>query len=172
MAASASTLVALSALSTTASSAATTYANVKQQQNIADAAKVNARSSQNEATAIAQQTSAREDMFRRRRRDFLARGRAAGAETGLVAAEGSLADLQEMSAIESELDALTIRYEGGLEQRSALFEAKQFKQEARTAKRGARTALLSGLANTGAKAAKGYAKYDYYKRNPDKELEY
>lgn len=74
----------------------------------ADQAELNAK------TAL-QQGNAAEEAQRRRRTQMLGVQRAAAAESGFDPNTGSLATLQIKSAGETELDALTARYEGTLQ---------------------------------------------------------
>jgi len=92
----------------TALSATATVASSVQQSNQAEA---EAELAKNNATAAAQQASAAEDATRRRSRSILARQRAAIAESG-IGFGGSSEVLQQDSAVQAELDALTVRYEG------------------------------------------------------------
>lgn len=92
----------------TAVTAATTVASGVQQSKQADA---EAELASNNAKAAAQQASAAEDAQRRRGRSILARQRAAIAESG-IGFGGSSETLQQDSAVQAELDALNVRYEG------------------------------------------------------------
>ena len=65
------------------------------------------------AKAAAEQASAAEEVQRRRNRSILARQRAAIAESG-IGFGGSAEKLQQDSAVQAELDALNVRYEGRL----------------------------------------------------------
>lgn len=65
------------------------------------------------AEIAAQQANAAEDAQRRRSRSILARQRAAIAESG-IGFGGSSERLMQDSAIQAELDALGIRYEGNM----------------------------------------------------------
>ena len=69
-----------------------------------------------------QQTAAREDAKRREARMVLGSQRAAFAQSG-GGLEGSAADVMQQSAINAELDALTLRYEGDLRARGMQAES-------------------------------------------------
>jgi hypothetical protein len=88
--------------------AGTAVASGYQQSQQADA---EAELAQKNAEAAAAQASAAEDAQRRRSRSILARQRAAIAESG-IGFEGSSERLQQESAVQAELDALNVRYEG------------------------------------------------------------
>jgi hypothetical protein len=81
--------------------------------------------SRNAEMAGAQSAEA-EDAQRRVRRDFLGRQRAAIAESGMDFA-GSAVGLAQQSAIQSELDALNVRYEGTLKRNQFLLQKSQAK---------------------------------------------
>ncbi len=89
-------------------SAGTAVASGVQQSQQADA---EAELASKNAKAAAQQAAAAEDATRRRNRSILARQRAAIAESG-IGFGGSSETLQQDSAVQAELDALNLRYEG------------------------------------------------------------
>lgn len=89
-----------------------------------------------QARAVGQQTVAAEEAQRRSARDFLATQSAAIGESG-IGYGGSSAEVMRQSAIDAELDALNIRYEGQVKQQG-------LKTEAKLAKRGARAAVILG----------------------------
>lgn len=92
------------------------YTQKQQADTEADVAKKNAE-------AAAQQASAAEDAQRRRSRSILARQRAAIAESG-IGFGGSSETLQQDSAVQAELDALNVRYEGRMRGLGLQTEAK------------------------------------------------
>ncbi len=94
---------------------------IRQQAALAD---YNARVSEANAAAVGQQTSAAEDAHRRRVREFMGAQRAAFAANG-GGFDGSNADVARQTAVEAELDALTIRYKGNLERAGLLADASQ-----------------------------------------------
>jgi hypothetical protein len=87
-----------------ATAGASAYSQSQQAEAEADLDEANAK-------AAAQQASAAEDLQRRRGRQILARQRASIAESG-IGFGGSSERLQQDSAVQAELDALTVRYEG------------------------------------------------------------
>ncbi len=88
------------------------------------------------AETAAQQANAAEETQRRRNRSILARQRAAIAESG-IGFGGSAERLQQDSAVQAELDALSVRYEGRL-------RGLGFQNEARFARSRGRAAVTSG----------------------------
>lgn len=125
----------------------------------ADANNYNAIVARNNADAANQQASAKEDLQRRHFAQVQGEANAAVAEshTGFL---GTSADVLKQNAINNELDALNIRYEGqqkasGLMAQSQLdeFNASQNMVNAANAKTasyyGAGASLLSGLGTAG-----------------------
>jgi hypothetical protein len=102
------------------------------------------------AEAAAQQASAAEDLQRRRNRGVLARQRAAIAESG-IGFGGSAERLQQDSAVQAELDALNVRYEGTVRQMGFKTGAQFSKAQASNAMSGAYLAaggeLLGGASD-------------------------
>ncbi len=109
----------------------------------AQAQDYNAKVSENQAIAANQQTAAREDAERRQRRIALGSARAAMSETGLTDS-GSIMDMFDQSAINSELDVLNTRYEGNM-------AAKGFNDQAVLDRYGAATARSNAKAASSAK---------------------
>lgn len=115
-----------------------------------DTAMVNARLAR-------QQASAAEDAQRRRMALQLGEARASAATSGFDPSSGSIVKLQEKSAGEMELDALTTRYEGTLKAISFDNEARRYKaarSAARTSGYLSAAASLAGPANSYANATK------------------
>lgn len=109
--------------------AASGYQQSQQAEAEADLANANAE-------AAAKQASAAEDAQRRRSRSILARQRAAIAESG-IGFGGSSERLQQDSAVQAELDALTVRYEGRM-------RTMGFQHDARFARSRSSNALTGG----------------------------
>ncbi len=107
------------------------------------------------AEIAGQQTEAAESLQRRRAGKVLADQRASILQGGLGSG-GSMGALAAQSGRDAELDALNIRYEGGLRKTSLLEEAKQQKWQARQLRRGARLALATSVLGA---AASGYGSY-------------
>lgn len=81
-----------------------------------------AKAAAQNAAAAGQQASQAEDAQRRRNREFTASQSAAIGEAN-IGRGGSAAVLMQQSAIEAELDALNIRYEGDLRRKGFAAEA-------------------------------------------------
>lgn len=102
------------------------------------------------ATVERQQASQREETQRRQSRLLLGKQRAALAQSG-IGSGGSAADVYQRSVINSELDALTIRYEGDLRARGLKASAEGERFAGNNAKRmgyfKAANSILSGTAD-------------------------
>ena len=100
-----------------------------------------------EARTTAEQTAAAEDIQRRQARQFLSNQAAAIAQSGAGFTDTSK-KLQQQSAIDAEMDALAIRYQGQLKQSGLTAAAKNAKSRSGTALigagLGAGTAVLTG----------------------------
>lgn len=114
-----------------------------------------------------QQAGAREVAKRREAAQILGQQRAALAQSG-GGMGGSAADIMEQSTINSELDALTLRYEGemrarGLQQEASMerYAGAQAKSQSRMAAVGS---ILSGAANYGAYQAEEKYRSEQLKR--------
>lgn len=89
------------------------------------------------AGVVDAQTAAEEITFRRQTQQALARQQAAGAQSG-IRSGGSLDDVYRQSAIDAELDALNLRYQGRL-------QASNLRTQAKATKKGATaSAILQG----------------------------
>lgn len=128
-------------------SAGTAVASGVQQSNQAEA---EADLANENAKAAAQQTQVAEDATRRRSRSILARQRAAIAESG-IGFGGSSETLQQDSAVQAELDALTVRYEGRMRglgfQTDASFAGQRSKNAMTGGALSATGQLLGGMSN-------------------------
>jgi hypothetical protein len=103
---------------------------IAQGQQAKNAADYNAKVDEQNATITRQQANQREEIFRKEARQNLGRQRAALAESG-VGMGGSGADIIKDSALNMELDALNIRYQGDLEARGLVEQAKMSRLEGR-----------------------------------------
>lgn len=129
----------------------------------AQADEYNAEIDRQNAVAAQQQANAREEAQRRLARQALGEQRAALSQAG-IGLSGSAADIYRQSATNAELDALNIRYEGGLQTRGLLAQSELGRQSARMARingrierRGANLSAASTLFS-GATQAYGYAR--------------
>ncbi len=114
----------------------------------------NARQQEVSAMVARDQANSREEAQRREARKLLGRSRAAVSQSG-VGFGGSSQDVYQQSALDAELDALNIRYQGELEARGLLEQAKIERMEGRNRARQygyqAVGSVLGGI-------AKGYGK--------------
>lgn len=120
----------------------------------------NAEVADQNARIARQQAGAREDAQRRRARKILGQQRAAIAQSG-TGLGGSNRALAEQSALEAELDALNIRYEGELQARGQKAQAGLDRYSARSSRSNASRAKQSGFMNAGAAVLGGVG--DYYR---------
>ena len=107
------------------------------------------------ADIVNQQTNAAEDLQRRRAGSVLASQRAAIAQGGLGTG-GSMGAIAAQSGRDAEMDALNIRYEGGLRETSLREEATQQNWQAKQLRKGAKLALATSFLGA---AASGYGAY-------------
>lgn len=123
------------------------------QQGRADAAiaEHNAKMAEQQAVVERQQAGAAEELQRKQFRRFAGKQRAAIVQSG-IGSGGSALDIARQSAVDAELDALNIRYQGELRYGAAKAQASQFRAQARAAKTQGRLALGAGLLQTGEQA--------------------
>jgi hypothetical protein len=129
----------------------------------ANAADYNAKVAAQNAQIARAQAGSREDQLREQQRQFLARQRAAAAESGFDPGSGTLGLVQEQSADRAELDALMVRYGGELDARGygnqATLDAYQggvLRMQAGNAIRAGNIGAASSLLSS---AATGYSSY-------------
>lgn len=142
------------------------YSSIKQgqnesanQQNAAQVNDYNAKVSEQNASNAYLAASANEEA--QRRKDAMTQGSqiASLAENGIDITSGTGRDLVNQSSINSELNALNIRYQG-------VTQARQYEQQAVLDRYGANTyrvnasnALTAGYLGAGSKALSGYSRY-------------
>lgn len=124
-------------------------AGYAQGEHDAEIANYNARLAEQEAVVSRDQAGRAEEAQRRAAAKFLGKQRAAIAQSGIGMGSGSSLDIARQSAVEAELDALNIRYEGELRATGAKAQAQQFRAQAKSAKLQGRLALGAGLLKTG-----------------------
>lgn len=133
-----------------------------QYQAQAQAQEYNAKVSENQALAANQQSAAREDAERRQRRIALGNARASISQSGLTDT-GSVLDMFDQSAINSELDILNTRYEGQMAARGFNEQAVLDRYGASVARSNASSAKSASWLNAGSAllsgASSGYATY-------------
>lgn len=124
----------------------------------ARAEEYNAAVARNRAANTAAAYSQREDQQRRQARMIIGEQRAAGAQSGL-ANSGSIADAEEMSVINAELDSLNIRYKGSLESQGLLSQADMNDYSASGYRSAAKSAKTNSYLAAGSAILSGAAKY-------------
>ena len=129
-----------------AASAGTAVAGGIQQSNQAE---TEADIQKANAQAAAEQASAAEDLQRRRNRGILARQRAAIAESG-IGFGGSSEKLQQDSAVQAELDALNVRYEGTM-------KTMGFRTGGAFSRSQSKNAMAGGFLSAGGELLGGYS---------------
>lgn len=128
----------------------------------AQAQDYNAKISENQALAANQQTAAREDAERRQRRIQLGNASASIAQSGLTDT-GSVLDMFDQTAINSELDILNDRYEGQMAARGFNEQVTLDRYGASVSRSNARAASSAKWLNAGSAlisgASSGYSSY-------------
>jgi hypothetical protein len=127
------------------------YGEASQLRGQANQSDYNALLLQRNADIVNQQTNASESLQRRRAGSVLASQRAAIAQGGLGVG-GSMSALAAQSGRDAEMDALNIRYEGGLRETSLREEATQQNWQAKQLRKGAKTAIATSYLKGAASA--------------------
>ena len=138
-------------------------------QSQANAATYNAAMADQNADTAMQAASANEEAQRRKSAGEMGRLRAGMAENGIGLDSGTATDLTEQSAMNSELDALNIRYQGKQQARDYKAQAALGQQSASAALAAGKAAQTAGYLTAGATALSGYGKYSGYQsrlKNP------
>lgn len=123
----------------------------------------NATVARNNAKVAADQANAKEEAQRRHFNALQGQAIAGVAQSG-TGFDGSNLDLLKQNAINNELDALTIRYEGQNQARGLEAQAAQDMYGASVSRMNASNAMTAGYFNAGANLLSGAAKYGYYSR--------
>jgi hypothetical protein len=112
---------------------------------------MNAQAKQSELNAITarQQGNAAEEAQRRKNAQLMGMQRAAAAESGFDPNTGSLATLQIKSAGETELDALTARYQGTIQGMGLDQQATSLRSQARNTRTSGYLSAAGTLAQAG-----------------------
>jgi hypothetical protein len=138
--------------------AAASISQSNQQRKLADyqkkVEKVNAEN-------ILAQAAANEDAQRRRSAVELGQQRASVAESGLSLNSGTGYDLTHASAVNAEMDALNIRYEGAINASNSISQSNLYKMQSKAIR--STTAL-----NAGSAALNGYASGGGFQSKPSK----
>lgn len=133
-------------------------ANYNAQANAND---YNAVVAQNNAKIAADQANVQEEQQRRHFRELQGQAYAGIAQSG-SGFDGSNADILKQNAVNNELDALTIRYEGQNKVASLESQAQIEKYNAATNRMNAKEAKKAGYINAGASLLNAGASYSYY----------
>lgn len=124
---------------------------IQQGQQARVTADYNAKQEEVSADVARRNAAAREDAQRREARKFLGRQRAAIAESG-TGFGGSATDIMIESAMDAELDALNIRYQGDLEARGLTEQAKLTRLEGKQRQANYGLQAVSSVLNGASKA--------------------
>jgi hypothetical protein len=130
--------------------------NYKSQQSAYD---YNADVAAENARIAWQQAGAREEAQRRRGRAVLGAQAAATAQSGVDVGSGSPLAIAAQSATNAELDALNIRYEGGLQARGFAIESENLRYQGRVAGQNAKYARQAGYWGAASSIIGGAANY-------------
>lgn len=128
----------------------------------------NAAELRTHADIVSQQAGAKEDVQRRNAAQQLGLLNAAAAQSG-IGTQGSAATVSRESAINAEMDALNIRYEGTVERRGLLAQSKLSGYQAQGARMNAKTAKTSGYINAASSALSAGTGYYGYKASLPKQ---
>lgn len=129
----------------------------------AQAMDYNAQVEKMNADAANQQTNVAEEQQRRKFRMLQGQAAAAAAQSG-AGLDGSNKDVLEQNALLSELDALTIRYEGKNRAQSFESQSELSKYQARAARQNADAAMDAAYLNAGANLLAGATNYQMYSK--------
>ena len=156
------TLMAVSAGVSAIGAIAQGQAAAAQAQSQANAANYNAQVNENNAQTALQAANANEDAQRRKSAGDMGRLRAGMAENGIGLDSGTATDLTEQSAMNAEMDALNIRYQGATQSQAYKSGAALDRMQAQQASANASAAQTSGFLTAGASALGAYGKYSNY----------
>ena len=131
----------------------------------AQANEYNAIVARNNAVVASEQANAKEEQQRRHFGQLQGQAMAGVAQSG-TGFDGSNADVLKQNAINNELDALTIRYEGENQAKGLVAQAQLDEFNAKTNRQNASNAETGGFLNAGASLISGYSKYQYASRMP------
>lgn len=144
-------------------------ATKQQMQSQADASNYNSIVANQNADSALQASSANEEAQRRKSAVAMGQQRAGLAESGIGLDSGTATDLTEQSALNAEMDALNIRYQGQTQAQAYKTQSALDVQAAQQAKANASSAQTSGYLTAGASALSAYGRYSNYQsrlKNP------
>lgn len=127
----------------------------------ANANEYNATVEKNNAQVALDQANAQEEAQRRHFAALQGQAYAGVAQSG-AGFEGSNADILKQNAVNNELDALTIRYEGQNKSTGLLAQSELDKYSATTNRMNASNAMTAGYLNAGSSLLSAATKYKYY----------
>jgi hypothetical protein len=131
----------------------------------AQANEYNAIVARNNAVVAQEQSNAKEEAQRRHFGELQGQARAGIAQSG-TGFDGSNADILKQNAINNELDALTIRYQGENQAKGLVAQAQLDQYNASVNRQNASAAETGGFLNAGAALMSGYSKYQFASRMP------
>lgn len=132
-------------------------------QSQADAAKYNATVARNNARAASDQANFKEEQLHRKFAQLQGEALAAIGQSG-TGLDGSNLDVLHQNAVNNQLDALTIRYEGQQQSSGLMAQSQMSDLEAKQARKNASTAKFAGYVGAGTGLLSGAGKYAYYKQ--------
>ena len=153
------TIMMVATAVTAVGSIASGNAAAAQQESAANAANYNAQVNENNAQTALQSANANEEAQRRKSAQQLGQQRAGLAENGIGLDSGTATDLTEQSAMNAEMDALNIRYQGKTQAQAYKSGAALDRMQASQAMSNASAARTSGYLTAGASALSGYGRY-------------
>jgi hypothetical protein len=134
-------------------------AQASQYEAQAAAANYNAGLARQEAQAVGAQTAREEERVRRAGRSAVAEQYTATAQSGVAPQSGSAALSINEAATMAELDALNVRYRGGMQARGLRNEASLQDFSASTKRSAAKSAQTAGYIGAGTAILSGASKY-------------
>ena len=138
------------------------YAQANQANAAADVASFNAANTRAAITSSNAETNAAEEKQNRDFGQLQGTAFAATAQSG-TGFDGSNALVLKQNAINNELDALTIRYQGQQKAQGLLAQAESYDSQAAADRANAKGAKIGGFLGAGANLLSGYAQYANYK---------
>jgi len=129
-----------------------------QAESAKNAEEYNAAVNRNKATNTRAVYAQKEDAQRRQARLIMGDQRAAGGQSGLGSG-GSIADMENQSAVNAELDSLNIRYQGSLESQGLLAQADMNDYQGSVYGQKADNAITSSYLAAGSSILSGIGKY-------------
>lgn len=130
----------------------------------ANAQEYNAQVARNNAQVASEQANAQEEQQRRKFGALQGQAVAGIAQSG-TGFDGSNADILKQNAINNELDALTIRYEGQQKSSGLMAQAALDQYGAGVSRMNGKNAMTAAYLNAGSQLLSGATKYNYYSKS-------